>query len=110
MGRARVRTPRRRSRGLESGMSCLGGAKDKKASERWVGSRDRIHHSAVMTKDIDAAVSWYTAQFNCGVCYQDDIRAMLDFANVKMALVKAEQHPHRTAILRAWWQGVQEGT
>ena len=91
-------------------MSCLGGAKDKKASERLVGSRDRIHHIAVMAKDIDAAVSWYTAQFNCGVCYQDDIRAMLDFANVKMALVKAEQHPHRTAILRAWWQGVQEGT
>ena len=65
---------------------------------------------AVTVKDIDAAVSWYTAQFNCGVCYQDDIRAMLDFANVKMALVKAEQQPHRTAILRAWWQGVQGGT
>ena len=46
----------------------------------------------------------------CDVSNPDDIRAMLDFAKVKMALVKAAPHPQRTVILRAWWQGVQGGT
>ena len=48
MGRARVRTPRRRSRGLESGRSRLAGAKDEKSMER-----DYEYSSKCFLKDLD---------------------------------------------------------
>ena len=38
-------------------------------------------------QDIKGAVEWYTKTFHCRVSYQDDTWAMLEFANLKLALV-----------------------
>jgi catechol 2,3-dioxygenase-like lactoylglutathione lyase family enzyme len=60
---------------------------------------DSIHHVAVSVKDVKAAVEWYRKHFQCKVSYQDDTWAMLDFANVKMALVVPQQHPPHVAFV-----------
>jgi catechol 2,3-dioxygenase-like lactoylglutathione lyase family enzyme len=60
---------------------------------------DSIHHVAVEVKDVKAAVDWYRRNFQCKVSYQDDTWAMLDFANLKMALVIPSQHPAHVAFV-----------
>jgi catechol 2,3-dioxygenase-like lactoylglutathione lyase family enzyme len=54
---------------------------------------DSLDHVAVAVKDVAQAVEWYTKTFHCKVSYQDATWALLDFANVKLALVIPEQHP-----------------
>lgn len=54
---------------------------------------DALHHVAISVKDIAQAVDWYRDQFRCEIVYQDDTWAMLQFANVQMALVVPHQHP-----------------
>jgi hypothetical protein len=44
------------------------------------------------------AVNWYTMTLRCQVRYQDDTWALLDFANIKLALVVAHQHPPHIAV------------
>jgi len=58
-----------------------------------------LHHAAIRVKDVKETVDWYTRQFACKVEYQDDTWAMLEFANVRLAFVLAEQHPPHIAIL-----------
>jgi catechol 2,3-dioxygenase-like lactoylglutathione lyase family enzyme len=60
---------------------------------------DSIHHVAVAVQDIGAAVEWYRKHFQCKVSYQDDTWAMLEFANLKMALVVPGQHPPHVAFV-----------
>ena len=60
---------------------------------------DMLHHAAVRVNDVKEAVAWYTERFHCDVEYQDQTRAMLAFANVRLAFVLAEQHPPHIAIL-----------
>lgn len=62
---------------------------EKQANE----NRDAIHHVAVSVSDIPAAVEWYCTNFKCSVDYQDNTWAMLQFANIKLALVIPEEHP-----------------
>ncbi|MCS6806494.1 MAG: VOC family protein [Acidobacteriota bacterium] len=59
---------------------------------------DTIDHVAICVVDVKAAVEWYTRTFKCEVCYQDDTWAMLQFNNVKLAFVIAEQHPPHIAL------------
>ena len=54
---------------------------------------DRIHHVAVSVPDIVAAVDWYCDTFRCTVSYQDETWAMLQFANLHLALVVPGEHP-----------------
>lgn len=54
---------------------------------------DSLHHVAISVRDVARAVRWYTDTFRCRVVYQDDTWAMLQFANVHLALVVPEQHP-----------------
>jgi len=54
---------------------------------------DAIHHVAVSVTDVAAAVSWYMKTFACRVAYQDESWAMLEFANIRLALVVPGQHP-----------------
>lgn len=54
---------------------------------------DALHHVAVSVRDIARAVEWYTRTFHCTVVYQDESWAMLQFANVQLALVIPAQHP-----------------
>ena len=58
-----------------------------------------LHHAAVRVKDVKEAVEWYTQRFRCRVEYQDATWAMLEFENVRLAFVLAEQHPPHIAIL-----------
>ena len=60
---------------------------------------DILHHAAIRVKDVNEAVEWYTQKFACRVEYQDATWAMLEFANVRLAFVLAEQHPPHIAIL-----------
>ena len=60
---------------------------------------DSIHHVAVSVTDIQAAVDWYMRTFQCKVSYQDDTWALLEFANVKLALVIPSQHPAHIAFV-----------
>ena len=64
-------------------------------------SLDSLHHVAIAVKDIGQAVDWYTKTFHCTVSYQDATWAMLEFANLKLALVIPEQHPPHVAIIHA---------
>ena len=59
---------------------------------------DIIHHIAIQVKNIQRAIEWYTKNFNVKVTYQDDTWAMLQFKNIKLALVIPEQHPAHIAI------------
>jgi extradiol dioxygenase family protein len=60
---------------------------------------DSVHHVAVAVQDVKAAVEWYRKHFQCKVSYQDDSWAMLDFANLKVALVIPSQHPPHLAFV-----------
>jgi catechol 2,3-dioxygenase-like lactoylglutathione lyase family enzyme len=62
---------------------------------------DSIHHIAIAVKDVRAAVEWYRTNFHCKVSYQDDTWAMLDFANLKLALVIPQQHPPHLGFVHA---------
>jgi catechol 2,3-dioxygenase-like lactoylglutathione lyase family enzyme len=60
---------------------------------------DSIHHVAIAVRDVESAVDWYRRNFQCRVSYQDDTWAMLDFANLKLALVVPGQHPPHIAFV-----------
>ena len=55
--------------------------------------KDILDHVAICTDDINKSVEWYTENFKCDILYQDSSWAMLEFDNVKLALVLPEQHP-----------------
>jgi catechol 2,3-dioxygenase-like lactoylglutathione lyase family enzyme len=59
---------------------------------------DRIHHVAIAVADIASAVAWYTSTFRCTVAYQDPTWALLDFDNLKLALVVSDQHPPHISL------------
>lgn len=61
---------------------------------------DSIDHVAIQVDDIGDAVTWYTKTFKCFVEYQDDTWAMLNFSNIKIALVVSSQHPPHIGIIR----------
>ena len=72
---------------------------DDKTKDINVDSRDTIHHIAVQVNDVSKAVDWYTKYYTCKIQYQDKSWAMLDFANISLALVLPEQHPQHFAIV-----------
>ena len=59
---------------------------------------DRIHHVAIAVADVASAAVWYTSTFRCTVSYQDATWALLDFENLKLALVAPDQHPPHVAF------------
>lgn len=61
---------------------------------------DKLDHVAVQVADIDRGVNWYLETFNCEVEYKDETWALLNFDNVRLALVKPEQHPGHFAVER----------
>lgn len=65
------------------------------------GGLDRLHHLAISVPNVADAVAWYQKTFQCRVSYQDETWAMLDFANIQMALVIPSQHPPHIAFTSA---------
>ena len=64
-------------------------------------SLDPIDHVAVSVRDIAESVAWYRKTFRCRVAYQDATWALLEFGNMRLALVIASQHPPHLALARA---------
>lgn len=62
---------------------------------------DSLHHVAVPVHDVARALAWYRERFDCRVAYRDDTWALLEFANVRVALVLPGQHPPHIAFERA---------
>ncbi|WFP48727.1 VOC family protein [Methylomonas sp. EFPC3] len=60
---------------------------------------DTIHHIAIQVDDIQQSVDWYTSRYQVRVAYQDQTWALLQFANVALALVLPNQHPPHFAIV-----------
>lgn len=60
---------------------------------------DTLHHVAVPVTNLQETVDWYTQKFDCKVSYQDETWALLQFANISMALVLPNQHPPHFAVL-----------
>jgi catechol 2,3-dioxygenase-like lactoylglutathione lyase family enzyme len=60
---------------------------------------DTIHHVAVVVSNIQRAIQWYTTRFHCTISYQDESWALLDFANIQLALVTPGQHPAHIAFV-----------
>lgn len=63
-------------------------------------SLDRIDHLAIPVEDIGRAVDWYRNRFATRVVYQDQTWALLQFANVRLALILPRQHPPHIALRR----------
>ena len=62
---------------------------------------DTIDHVAIAVTDISVALEWYRRHFQCEVAYQDETWALLQFENIKLALVIAEQHPAHLGFFRS---------
>ena len=58
-----------------------------------------IDHVAIQVDDIAAAVTWYTANWECDVEWADETWAMLKFKNTRLALVLPDKHPPHFAFL-----------
>jgi len=54
---------------------------------------DAVDHVALSVTDIREALDWYSRHFQCEVLYQDDTWALVQFSNIKLALVIPSQHP-----------------
>jgi catechol 2,3-dioxygenase-like lactoylglutathione lyase family enzyme len=61
---------------------------------------DPLHHVAIPVKEVARAVAWYRENFDCRVEYQDATWALLEFANLRLALVVPDQHPPHIAFER----------
>jgi hypothetical protein len=78
--------------------ACSTGQCGQPAGERAV--RDAIHHVALQVRDIGRAVDWYRSVLACELAHQDESWALLEFANLRVALVLPDEHPAHLAILR----------
>lgn len=61
---------------------------------------DSMDHVAIAVHDIAATLDWYRQHFRCEVLYHDDTWALLQFANIKLALVLPSQHPGHLGFFR----------
>ncbi len=61
----------------------------------------QVDHVAIAVTNVAEAVDWWSRTFNCQIAYQDETWAILEFANIKVALVIPEQHPAHLAFVRA---------
>jgi catechol 2,3-dioxygenase-like lactoylglutathione lyase family enzyme len=60
---------------------------------------DTIHHIAIPVDHIQDALAWYKNHYDVKVVYEDETWALLQFANVALALVMPDQHPPHFAIV-----------
>jgi hypothetical protein len=60
---------------------------------------DALDHVAIEVKSVPDAVRWYRERFRCEVSYEDDTWALLQFANMRLALVVPSQHPPHIGLV-----------
>jgi len=68
--------------------------------EKKMKKLDIIDHIAIQVGNIEESVNWYLNEFKCYLEYKDDTWAMINFNNIKLALVLSNQHPAHFAILK----------
>jgi len=61
---------------------------------------ESIDHVAIAVQEIEPALDWYRHTFQCEVLYRDPTWALLQFANIKLALVLPSQHPAHLGFFR----------
>lgn len=61
---------------------------------------DTVDHVAVSVHDVKTALDWYCRHFQCLVLHHDDTWALVQFANIKLALVVPSQHPPHLGFVR----------
>lgn len=59
---------------------------------------DSMDHVGIVVANLDAAIKWYQTSFACELLYQDKKEALLQFANVKLALTLPSYHPPHLAF------------
>lgn len=64
-------------------------------------SKDTIDHFAITVADVRAAAQWYLSSFNCEEVYRDTKQIVLQFENIKLALVLPSQERPHLAIARS---------
>lgn len=62
---------------------------------------DAIDHVAITVTNIQESVSWWQNNFQCQVLYQDETWALMQFANIKLALVMPAEHPAHLSFVRS---------
>jgi len=60
---------------------------------------DKIDHIAIQVKNIEESISWYEIKFNCKRLYADESWGLIQFNNIKLALVISSQHPNHFAVI-----------
>ena len=60
---------------------------------------DKIDHIAIQVNDIKKSLNWYLKNFRCKKIYSDNTWAFIEFNNIKLALVKKEEHPSHFAVV-----------
>ena len=58
----------------------------------------KIDNIALQVDDVNKSVEWYVEKYECEVLYNDDTWALLQFDNIKVALVVEEEHPFHIAF------------
>ena len=61
---------------------------------------DTMDHVAIAVREVQPTLDWYCRHFQCEVLYQDQTWALLQFANIKLALVVPDQHPAHLGFFR----------
>ena len=57
-----------------------------------------LDHIAIQVKDINDSCAWYVENLHADILYTDETWAMLQVANMKLALTIASEHPPHWAI------------
>ena len=60
--------------------------------------KKNIDHIALQVNNIEESVDWYVENYGCSIIYSDDSWAMLQFGNIKLALVVEDEHPYHIAF------------
>ena len=58
-----------------------------------------MDHVAIQVDDVRESVDWYVERFGCGIIYCDHTWALLQFDNIKLALVVEDEHPSAVAVM-----------
>jgi len=61
-------------------------------------SLDTVDHIAIQVNNIEQALKWYQTHFKVKLLYQDDSWALVQFDNIKLALISPKEHPPHFAI------------
>jgi len=60
---------------------------------------DNIDHIAIKVKNIEESLRWYESKFKCKRLYVDQSWGLIQFNNIKLALVISSQHPNHFAVI-----------